>query len=569
MDRRLADALFVPVERWGWEPVSQDVRPHPDADTPPEWFEPPEVLGTGIRTVSGFLAKGVLGLAALALGFLYVNNAYPYVLIGFGLFFLVLLGFVGLLAWSPVWWTRLRRRVARDRFDAARRAWEDRLTAHDEDERRRVEAAGSWRTLAVGSPRRVFVFGGTPRDCWAGLVTTVGSSYLGRGGVVAIADFTEEGVAAELAHLAGQHGTPVLDAARHNLLGGLSVEETAELLANAVSELDRSADPLEQRVLHLRLLTVVLEALDGPTTFDRVAAGLRVLAGEPGRPLSAEESARLTAAVAVVGAGEQARTRLARLAGLLDLMSPADAPDAEATAVLWRDTGLSVLATGDGNSDRKELLDGVVFHRLLRDLRHRRPDLLVVAGVEAFGARSLRAATRQAQRSGMTLVLLSRRLDEASESLLGDSSDATIIMRPGTAADAVRAADFIGREHRFVRDRLTDEVGRTITRGVAHTAGQTEWPVRVVWPGGAPGAVDRWSATTALTTSTSDTVSKSESDMYSHSETTSRVYEYAVEPKSLQELPVTAFLLVEPTTGGRRVVAGDCNPGIALLDGVR
>ncbi|MET1074113.1 MAG: hypothetical protein ABWY11_15810, partial [Umezawaea sp.] len=542
MDRRLADSLFVPVERWGWEPVPQDVRPHPEADTPPEWFEPPELLGTGIRRVSGFLAKGVLGLAALVLGFLHIGNAYPSVLIGFGLVFLVLLGFVGLLAWSPVLWTHLRRRVARDRFDAERHAWEDRLAEHDAGERRRVEAAGSWRTVAVGNPRRVFVFGGTPRDCWAGLLTTVGSAYLGRRGVVAIADFTEEGVAAELAHLAGQQGIPVLDAAipdatRPALLGGLSVEETAELLANAVSELDRSADPLEQRVLHLRLLTVVLEALDEPKAFGRIAAGLRVLAGEPGGPLSAEESARLTAAVTVVGAGEQARTRLARLAGLLDLMSPADAPDAEVTAVLWRDAGLSVLATSGGNADRKELLDAVVFHRLLRDLRHRPPDLLVVAGVEAFGARSLRAATRQALRSGMTLVLLSRRLDADSESLLGDSSDAMIIMRPGTAADAVRAADFIGREHRFVRDRLTDEVGRTITRGVAHTSGEVELPVYVSWPGGAPGAVDRWSATTALTRSTSDTISKSESDTCSHSETTSRVYEYAVEPKSLQELP--------------------------------
>ncbi len=168
----------------------------------------------------------------------------------------------------------------------------------------------------------------------------------------------------------------------------------------------------------------------------------------------------------------------------------------------------------------------------------------------------------------MTLVLLSRRLDADSESLLGDSADATIVMRPGTAADAIRAADLIGREHRFVRDRLTDQVGRTITRGVAHTEGETEWPVRPAWPGAGPGAIDRWNATTTLTSS-SDTMSRSESESTSRSETTSRVYEYAVEPKSLQELPVTAFLLVEPTADGRRVVAADCNPGIALLDGVR
>jgi hypothetical protein len=33
----------------------------------------------------------------------------------------------------------------------------------------------------------------------------------------------------------------------------------------------------------------------------------------------------------------------------------------------------------------------------------------------------------------------------------------------------------------------------------------------------------------------------------------------------VQQLPATAFILVDSATGARRAVSGDCNPGIALL----
>ena len=81
-----------------------------------------------------------------------------------------------------------------------------------------------------------------------------------------------------------------------------------------------------------------------------------------------------------------------------------------------------------------------------------------------------------------------------------------------------------------------------------------------------------WSSNRASTTTRSDTwqdtVSKSIADSTSRSETAQRVYEYTVEPTVIQGLAPTAFLMVEVGNGGRRVVLGDCNPGIALLERV-
>jgi hypothetical protein len=53
-----------------------------------------------------------------------------------------------------------------------------------------------------------------------------------------------------------------------------------------------------------------------------------------------------------------------------------------------------------------------------------------------------------------------------------------------------------------------------------------------------------------------------------HGETDQRVYEFTVEPTEIQALAPTAFILVESTGRGRRVVLGDCNPGIVTLDRV-
>lgn len=79
---------------------------------------------------------------------------------------------------------------------------------------------------------------------------------------------------------------------------------------------------------------------------------------------------------------------------------------------------------------------------------------------------------------------------------------------------------------------------------------------------------DSFTDSVARTETWQHTVSMARSGSTGVGGTASRVYEFAVEPTRLQALPPTAFVLVEVGPAGRRVVLGDCNPGIALLPDV-
>ena len=57
-------------------------------------------------------------------------------------------------------------------------------------------------------------------------------------------------------------------------------------------------------------------------------------------------------------------------------------------------------------------------------------------------------------------------------------------------------------------------------------------------------------------------------DNLSNSSATSRVYEFTVDPQQILGMPETAFILVDNTGPGRRVVMADSHPGICLLDRV-
>jgi hypothetical protein len=226
---------------------------------------------------------------------------------------------------------------------------------------------------------------------------------------------------------------------------------------------------------------------------------------------------------------------------------------------------------------RKDALDRVLFARTLHELRARRPgkapDVLVVAGADHLGRESLEAMARQARRSGVRLVLLMERLRNELRELLGSSDSAAVLMRLGNAQDAAAAAEFIGRGHRFVLSQLTEQAGRTITEGAATSKGETdgttvtEGTTRGRGAGGFTSGTSK-SLAESRTRSWQETANRSQAESTTTGETTSRVYEFAVEPTTIQSLPATAFILVESGGSGRRVALADCNPGTCLLDRV-
>jgi hypothetical protein len=211
--------------------------------------------------------------------------------------------------------------------------------------------------------------------------------------------------------------------------------------------------------------------------------------------------------------------------------------------------------------------------------------MLVVAGADHLGRAGLEAMARHAEISGVRLVYMFERLAGDSESFLGGGGSTSVLMRLGNAREAAAAAEFIGRGHVFVLSRLTEQVGKSFSTSDASSVGGQESVSETEGTSGGSGSVRArggvfsrpagtyrskgWnrSVTVSRSSTWERTHSISEGDQFNRGETMERSYEFTVEPTAIQQLPPTAFVLVDPA-GSRRAVWGDCNPGIVLLSRV-
>lgn len=597
LSRELVDRLTVPTDRMGWEYV--DPAPivlSPEAHQAPMWHEPiaPQVAGSGTHPVTigcglFFLLPGLLFLMiAIAMQ---SGGAVVGALFYTGIGLILLIG-PGLAAKNRIASAKKNHEQFRENqwleFQRARYYWTQRIAAHDAAEHMRWAAVDRWYPLELrGRPSRVDVFGGTDFG-WASLLATFSAAVL-RGNGTMVIDFSEQQIANGLAEVAVARGVPVhgvelpaqLDLV--GLLGGMSGEEIAEMLAEAVSTTRPEGNRGDLRVLDAGLFSAVVSRLVEPATFGRLAAGLQVLQRtyeiRADGPLAAAEVGAITSAVDSLVHTEQAKQELQFLVGVLEPLARGEAPSAGAALESWLPgPHLTVIETASPHQRRKDLLDRLVFHRVLHELRNLPrgggSGTLVLAGADALGITALRELVRQADRAGVFLILFLHRLDDELQQLLGSSDSASVVMRLGNGREAATAAEFIGREHKFLMNQLTTQVGRTVTEGEATSLGGSDSVSRTTGftdssgygPGGSTSSSGYSSSTTRTRTSTwQNTVSYSEALSNTDGETTSRVYEFAVEPTAIQSLAPTAFVLVEPTSTGRRAVAGDCNPGIALL----
>lgn len=651
----LAERLFVPWERLGWEyvpPAPPAVSP--EADRRPVWTEPraqapavpagmpvpwgpaapgpwapPPGPSSSSRSLLPLGGCGSAVLAAVLIGAVVANGGTA--ALGVAL--------VAVIAVVSVAVPNLRKRAVRARFQHERdlafaayerqlAQWKDRVARHDAAERRRYAAADRWFPLTARSrPERIDVFGGTS-DGWASLLATMGCSLLADGADVLLLDFTEQGVGDGLASFAAEHECPVRQLtlpdewSRWRPFAGGDAAETAGLLADVVRGVRASAGAAgtaDSRALDTELIGAVLARLDRPWTYRRVTAALRVLRrlqdDTTQAGLSAHERQRLAGAVDAVGRGVQVEQELQFLTNVLDLLASAEPAEPSGPAELLKLSGpeqaaadrgeeaagggeqdaageefgvlgapgLTVVRTADRRARRKEVLDKAVFHRASRSLRgrgaRRGPQVLVVAGADEQGREALEDLVRQAERGGVRLVLMFERLRGDLHDLLGGRHSATLLMRLGNAREATTAAEFVGRGHTFVLSQITRQVGATFTEGTSVSRGVTTGESQNTSLSLSEGhfgkvSVPFASASTSLSTSTSrsdtwqNTVNQSVAESATSGHTVSRVYEFAVEPTTVQSLPATAFVLVEVAPAGRRVVLGDCNPGIALLDRV-
>jgi hypothetical protein len=419
-----------------------------------------------------------------------------------------------------------------DEFGALTADWGQRRAAARRAMINRMAARPQWVPIGRAAPDRLDVYGGSGRG-WSLLLVTLGASLLGAGTRLTVLDLSRQEVAQPLCAVAERHGRTVrvvrpTGAAAPNLLAGLDAREVAEALVDA-AHAAAEASP-ETHSLDLRLLTEVCQVLAPALSVARVCAGLRVLLGsEPGSALTEGEFERLTGLRGQI-VRASAEPRLAILEARLHQLG--SAPGADDPLV---DVGaeLCLVEIGEDGGDATAALLGPLALQILlhRARRSPRGGALVVAGADLVPRAQLERVDRIAQRHGVRLVCLFQRLRDDAEQLIGGGGP-VVLMRLGNAAEAARAADFIGREHRFVLHQLTLTAGTGTTEGFAE--------------------------------STRDDVHTSLREAAARR----RTYELSVEPRELQILPETAVFVVDPVRQrGPRAVLADCNPWLITMTG--
>ncbi len=592
----LSRLLLAPQERVGWEYAPPDpITAHPDLHRQPQWVAPPS------SDVSALEQKKSQQMRRLPVRILIVF-----------MFFLLStsvsasLGLIFALALSAFWFgpliaTKVRigeiesaAKASLERSRAQHREalqrWEESVRSHDAAERQRVDSALHWFPVLLPSDsRRLDVFGGTV-DGWGQLLVTLGSGILASGSGILLADFTEQEVGRGLADLADRHGHGVRHLAlpaqltEAGLLENLDAEDVGEVLAEAIHSMrqSESGEHVDLRGLGADVIRGVADGLEGRVTFARLSAGFRVLQRvydvEEAGVLSAEEVRKLSAYADALGQTQRVQNEVSFLGSAVDLLARQDRDGygVEPTS-LWPAGGVTVLATSSPSERRKDFTDRVVFHVLLHQLRtnsvRSRPPVLVIAGGDHIGRAGLESLARQARRTGVRLIYLLHHLRGDLQQILGDPDSTALLMRQGNAREAAAAAEFIGRGHKFALSQLTMQIGDTRTQGggrsvgvtnsVAETEG-TSHSVGIRWD--SAGRSSSQSTTWSTAHSVQDSTNWSEAESLTQGETQARVYEFEVEPTTIQRLPETAFILVNPGGQGRRALLGDCNPRLVGVD---
>ncbi|MCK9895073.1 hypothetical protein [Frankia sp. AgB32] len=470
--------------------------------------------------------------------------------------------------------------------------WEQAWRRHDGAAAAHRRAVREWENgprwhpvRPVVEPTRVDVFGGDPqRHGWASLLVTLGCSVLAAGHRITVLDFTGQDVGGGLTEVALASGRQIRmirlgsgSAGRAvdrtvDLLGQLRRREVAEVLGQALASRPEG-DRREERASATDVLRRVVDSLDGPPSFARLAAGVRVLRrGDGAGSLSAKELGRLADQIGDVDQDEWTSRQLRFLASQLDQlhdMVPGPVAGQPASRALWPGADVSVVATGGGRDDRKELLDRLLV-QMARQAMGERTDLdgfLVVAGGDHLGAGTLRDLSEHARWAGLRLVLMVDQPQGDLEKSAG-TGGAVVFMKMYNHRDAAIAAEFIGKGHRFVVNQVTRQVGTSFNDGGgdSFTTNTNDSASGKQRSSGLPGR--RQSLSDSRGHAWAGTRNWSIADNISTSTVTGRVYEFVVEPREILTMPQSAFILIDNSTHGRRMIMADSNPGIALLDRV-
>jgi hypothetical protein len=482
-------------------------------------------------------------------------------------------------------WCWLRRDQARavapeQEFHQAVAEWEERAAGHEGTELARLAGQPEWGSVSAPG-QRTDIFGGTLAG-WQALLTVHGASVLAERPLLAV-DLTGQQATGMLSTAAREAGIPSAAYRLPQELGscGLLTELTPAQLADAIAESlhagaadgarsDRSVD-----VWILQQLTGVLGASEA--TPQRLAAAVRAALGYPSPHglLSPGEQALIAGDLFPTAYRQQVTANLVRL----------DAVLAELTAHTgggWpQKPGRYTCVAVDtaARSAAGEVLTALVMQWLTIQVATAPATVpaVIIAGADEISRLHAERLSDACERRGVPLTLMFRHLRDDAARLIGGGTAA--FMRLANHAEAEQAATYIGRRHTFVVSSYTATRGgnQTSTHGSTDGYGTSDsrsdtrnrgWQDSGLF---SPGSNSGGRARTAGTSNSRNwSTSSSQADGTSWSETATRqrVYEYAVEPTALQNLPEYALLLADRSGRDLQLHAVECDPSITGLTGV-
>lgn len=600
-------ALFSPGERLGWMFRDRYSLIRPYGEPPPDLAHIHNDLHSRFSQSVGSLSKhivpasiiGGVGLMCCCGGILITSGSTSSDQAGLLPLGMLAVLFAGLATWVVL--VVARRKQARDRVASVgttvgriQQAWEQRAGMWYAQETARVDPLDEWGSAGLPpGTKRLDILGGGMWS-WEAFLTIFGASLLGAQSPLLVVDLSREFVCGELMRLAETAGYSVDGTvlpehlAESDMLDGLTPQQLVDALIAAMYG-DQEVANRAERTMDSRLLTSIVEVLGSAVTLARISAALRILGGQydRGNLLTPKEQDTIANGLLADDFRRDALNSVRRMEAHLYPLSELGTRRRDRTPA-----NLTCLALdNDAGSPGSELLTDLLVQWLMRLIANDSVSArtLIITYADHLQALHLERLADLCERRHLRLVLLFRNLRDASLRVMGGG--AVGFMKLSQHEEAAKAAEFIGRQHKFVFSQLTQTLGgnethgesvsetesESNTHGINTSFGRSTNHTRPEKLGfmedpRTRGSVNNGTNTSrsisrSLTTTRSwtTTLSYSEGTNWSTAASQERVYEFAVEPTVLQGLPDYGMLLVERKPGGLTVRPVEANPEILLL----
>ena len=483
----------------GWIPNEPGLRPRDFERAAPAEPAPDPAKVAALRAAQharGLWSRLLIAVGLFALVLFGLLSAAAHITWGWG----VAAG-LALACWLPVVLLGLNRRRAatRLRAETERQArqhaaelaeFEQGKVLWAESEAERIAAAPRWLQVAAHEDvSRLDVFGGTGLGR-QNMVTGLGWELLEQRAVIVL-DLTQDRVAGGLLTAAARAGISFqdyelpADLGETPLLAGLSGEQIASLIVEVVHADDASATAAG-RATDLMILKKIVGVLGADISMGRLHAALAGLLGDAlspgstglaGGQLTGDERAGLGALFGDVFR-QQVTGNLVRLAAVVEPLTALGTDTA-----LRQPARLTCLSLAEGPRDvTADLTAALVVQWVTRAISAEAGGgsgpAVILAGADEQSTRHLGRLTAVCERYDIPLIRTFSRLTEESARHLDTRH--TAFMRLATRPEALRAAEHIGLERRFVAGRFAHRhsISRSRTRttsdSVTHTTGRTE-----------------------------------------------------------------------------------------------